>query len=441
MSVAFTTKRPHRKSRAGCKGCKTRKIKCDEKQPICTFCALRDLQCVYGNTESRSSSSYGSDVQVLARRTSHLPYHQSQNWAPTPSPSCSPPPYLTPSLSPTSGTLTMFDMRLLHHYSTNTYQSLVVGGGETMKVLQIRIPELAFESESDFLMRGILAIASMHIDYLNGRINDVCKPSDIYQMKAIRAFREVLSNQELINRAPEAIAAMAALLLVMCRKTEPPHEELNVLTWFGLFSGMGDLIMTWIPEGVSKSSIYPIFRRTLSDLKSVPVVPSELINMLGSITPQDPDFLALKDYCKTLDSFGALYASLKDDGISDALSIRIVTWPSYVPKIILNSAKERRPRALVIVAYYLVFTKLIKNMWWWHGGSADREIDVICGILAPNFKFRALLKIPMIARNMNDLGDIKSLLLGNPLSSATTPDPSASYNTTSGACTKPRPDE
>ncbi|KAI1486732.1 hypothetical protein F5X96DRAFT_673373 [Biscogniauxia mediterranea] len=39
-----TARRAHNKSRAGCTRCKSKKIKCDEKQP-CTYCAKRRLPC------------------------------------------------------------------------------------------------------------------------------------------------------------------------------------------------------------------------------------------------------------------------------------------------------------------------------------------------------------------------------------------------------------
>ncbi|KAH8820604.1 hypothetical protein F5884DRAFT_764638 [Xylogone sp. PMI_703] len=431
MPTTFTTKRPHRKSRAGCIGCKARKIKCDEKRPKCTFCSLRNLECVYKTTEPISPSSSTSDTRTLVRRERQIPRHQQSNWSSIPTPSCSPPPFLMPSLNPTSITLTKSDMRLFHHYTTNTYRSLAYGTEDTRKVLQITIPELAFKSEHDYLMIGILTIASMHLAHLNRDANDVCRQSDIYQMKSISAFRAVLSNEEIISREPEAVVAMAVLLLIIGRTTEMPEDELFVVTWLGLFHGLGDLVVSKIPGGVSWRSIAPIFRRTLNDVKSDPMVPTELIGMLGSITPQDPDFAALEDYCKTLDSFGALYASLKDDGISDALSIRIITWPSYVPKTIANLAKERRPRALIIMAYYIIFTKLVSTIWWWHGTIANREIDLIYRFIEPNHKFRSLLQIPLAARGMDDPQDVRNLLLGNSLSLAATPDSSNSDMTVS----------
>lgn len=435
MPTTFTTKRPHRKSRAGCIGCKARKIKvrkahniqgiarlsdlkCDEKRPSCTFCATRELQCVYTRPESGSSPSSSSDTQSLVRRAHHVTSYQNQSWAPTPPSSCSPSPYLAPSLNPASAILTKTDMQLFHHYCVNTYRNLTPGGGESLRVLQVRIPEIAFESEHDFLMNGILAVASMHIDYLKGNASDDCEQTTLYRMRAIRTFREFLSSHDIVNRPSEAAAAMGVFLLVVGRIGEIP-DQLRVMTWFGLFLGLSELIMTPSYPPPKESSIGPLFRRSLREVKSDPVVPSELIDMLRLITPDDPDFSALESYCTALDSLGPLYSSLKDDGCSDALTLRILTWPSFVPKPVVDLARSGRPRALVLIAYYLIFTKLVVNMWWWDPHMADQDLDAVWEMVPPNL--RPLLTIPMKARSLSNSEDIKKLLLGDPLSAPSPP--------------------
>ncbi|KAH7384084.1 hypothetical protein DE146DRAFT_214539 [Phaeosphaeria sp. MPI-PUGE-AT-0046c] len=43
------TRKSHRKSRAGCTNCKTRRIKCDELKPHCTNCDRRQVQCSFSS--------------------------------------------------------------------------------------------------------------------------------------------------------------------------------------------------------------------------------------------------------------------------------------------------------------------------------------------------------------------------------------------------------
>lgn len=46
-SVVPRTRRFHNKSRTGCRGCKERRIKCDEGRPICSNCIRRSANCEY----------------------------------------------------------------------------------------------------------------------------------------------------------------------------------------------------------------------------------------------------------------------------------------------------------------------------------------------------------------------------------------------------------
>ena len=45
----------HKKSRLGCLRCKGRRVKCDERRPVCSGCARHDVECVYP-TEAAGSS-------------------------------------------------------------------------------------------------------------------------------------------------------------------------------------------------------------------------------------------------------------------------------------------------------------------------------------------------------------------------------------------------
>ncbi|KAK6440783.1 transcription factor [Oleoguttula sp. CCFEE 5521] len=54
---AFTTRREHTKSRAGCLGCKKRRIKCDESKPRCSRCDRMELTCVYATSTPVSPTS------------------------------------------------------------------------------------------------------------------------------------------------------------------------------------------------------------------------------------------------------------------------------------------------------------------------------------------------------------------------------------------------
>lgn len=59
---ALRKRKPHRKSRSGCRNCKLRRVKCDETRPTCRNCIG---QCVICNYDATPSSSQASTSTVI----------------------------------------------------------------------------------------------------------------------------------------------------------------------------------------------------------------------------------------------------------------------------------------------------------------------------------------------------------------------------------------
>ncbi|KAH7067641.1 hypothetical protein BKA63DRAFT_121959 [Paraphoma chrysanthemicola] len=72
------TRRSHRKSRAGCKQCKTRRIKCDEEKPSCANCKRRNVRCSYETSKPAGDSVQAkvlSDFKDFPLSEIELTYH------------------------------------------------------------------------------------------------------------------------------------------------------------------------------------------------------------------------------------------------------------------------------------------------------------------------------------------------------------------------------
>jgi len=315
-----------------------------------------------------------------------------------------PPPILTTS----SGNISVTDMHLLHHWSTITCKNVAIGD-DANRTLQLVVPQLAFEN--DFLLNGILGIASLDLERLNPDSQSIQKQTNIYRGKAIADFRQALTLIEPGTRSYEASLIMSILLVVLYSHGEQhtDEDELIIVKWLVLYRGLNVLInMTSFPKVVLAGSVGPFFRRELKELKIGPVVPKLLVNMLQKVDILDKDFLMLEYYCKVLDALGILYASLQQDGLGPELYIRVVSWCSYVGQEFTNCATERRPRAIIIMAHYLVFIKIVKGLWWLER-IPDRDIGKIGKMLGP--RWAPYLEVPLKASIMTDKDEIAALLL------------------------------
>ncbi len=274
-------------------------------------------------------------------------------------------------------------------------------------VLRYVLPELAFQN--DFLLNGMLGVASLHRQRLLPDAGNSQKQTEMYRLKALNLFRKAISTAGPGSSNYEALAVMSILLIVLCSQDyDPVDGELTIIRFIALYRGLQALFSVTSYERVFSSSVGPVFKRQLTELTVDPVVPTVLLNMLAAVHPLDSEYEDLPYYCNILDALGLLYGGLRQDGLGTKLGVRVISWPSFVSDQFAKFSKENRPRALVILSYYLVFLKLIKGLWWIEG-IPDREIKAIRHIVGPEYAI--YMEVPLQAVEMTDLEEIGKLML------------------------------
>ena len=223
-------------------------------------------------------------------------------------------------------------------------------------------------------------------------------------------FRNALTRLEPGTRKYEAALVMSVLLVVLYSPNPIVEEdELIIVKWLIFYRGLSVVIkMSSTPDIILAGSVGPFFRRQITDLKIGPVVPKILVSMLQEVEIMDPDFLVLEHYCKVLDALGILYASLKQDGLGPELYIRVVSWCSFIGPEFTDCATQRRPRALILMAHFLVFVKVVKGLWWLES-IPDRDLGKILKMLGP--QWAPYLEVPLQASMTTDKDKIAALLL------------------------------
>ncbi|QSZ32690.1 hypothetical protein DSL72_002269 [Monilinia vaccinii-corymbosi] len=404
MTTTFITKRPHKKSRAGCQTCKSKKIKCDEAKPKCSFCNIRKLSCHYVQKPAKGDETSNS---MHLRQNASLEKHGTPDgpvqsveisWDFRNSP--------FPPIATANKVLSMTDICMMHHYSTIT-GPIVALGPEACHVMQVAVPSLALENE--FLMNGMLGLASLHNQHLLPQNKEYRRQTALYRAKALRDYRTALMVVTKDSKNYEAVLVMALLLVILASGDRDDKDELTVVNWMGLYRGLCLIVSMKTPDGGVNAtpSVGPIFVRNLKDLLATTMVPLALLDMLN-IDPSDQDFGDLGVYCGTLDALGNLYASIRRDELNEPLFIRIISWPSFTPTEFADLVKEKRPRALVICAYYMSFIKLVSGLWWLEG-LADRDLFAITQMLGPGWNH--VLDVPLEVLRTQERRKIVDILL------------------------------
>ncbi|KUJ10794.1 uncharacterized protein LY89DRAFT_595727 [Mollisia scopiformis] len=179
MIPAIRPRKGHKKSRAGCFNCKTRKIKCQENRPSCHNCIRRIEKCVYPNAKTSSA---------LAAARTHSPD-------------------LVPrmSMQSTPTLFTMTDLRLFQHYLQEAYPHLPVSNDKTWLS---QVPLIAHQHE--YLMHAILGMAASHLGILTGE--NLQSAAIHHRLLAIQGFNNAISKKIQTASAGDAALGCAYLL-------------------------------------------------------------------------------------------------------------------------------------------------------------------------------------------------------------------------------------
>lgn len=401
----YHSKRPHKKSRTGCRNCKTRKVKCDEARPECRNCVLRKAECFYpGPAHPHADQSPGSPSSSAGSTSSRA---------------------LTPGQSGDedfnalvvkeplyigSGQHDAIDMKLLWFYTTNTFSSFATQAGRVKRIddiLKIKIPTHAFESP--FLMDCLLGTSALQLQHLG---QDIAPSRTLrYRARAFEGYRKAVEEFK-----PETFPALIATSLLLTALSsqmfrEPGTKELYIIDWMIVWRGIGLMIDMATPQTVWDSGMAELFFRPPINLdKAALHIPNNLLFMITSINPGDRDFEDVTTYYDTLKYLGSLYSELVH-GFNPIMTLRVVTWFTFIPKGFIELGRQKRPRALVILAHYLMFMKAVQNLWW-IDGIADREIAGIERHLGEDWVED--LAAPRLALLLNDRTDVARLLLNDP---------------------------
>lgn len=216
-------RKQHERSKAGCDSCKKRKVKCDEKVPICSACERREEHCVRGQSQSTkvqerrhntatSPSTLSDNEDVKSSRT---PYFLFEQTTAVPAEDLANEQQDFPNrvhdrlvsnlASPLAiGTsINFLQLRLFHHFENVTSHTLVFGSDTWKKVLPLAL-------EHEHLMHAILMIAASHLSHLEPT-NKQYKAAELEHLSsATEGIRTALSDID-YNTADAVFAGIVLL--------------------------------------------------------------------------------------------------------------------------------------------------------------------------------------------------------------------------------------
>jgi hypothetical protein len=130
------------------------------------------------------------------------------------------------------------------------------------------------------------------------------------------------------------------------------------------------------------------------DLETPAIIPEELEKALF-MQDVDDDYIYQETLTQAAMSIGKLIGSVALPHDQSWIDFKIRTWPFSLPTHqFVDLVRQRRPRALIVLAYYLVHLHFIKDMWLFDG-VAVHDMDEISKILSSEWQEH--LEVPKMA--------------------------------------------
>ncbi|KAL2069604.1 hypothetical protein VTL71DRAFT_14283 [Oculimacula yallundae] len=407
----MATRRPHRKSRLGCKRCKVRRMKCDETHPICMNCSKHDLECDFSPSKdrpaplslppmklppvkipilrkSRENSSTFSESPSIFQSTSPVNSECSEISSTS---IVSRKKSLT-SPSPTDSETTMafqmlerskslpmhmntpgdrlLNLKLMHHFmsmSPRTYFKLLGPASveqspdrptPTREINVNWIMRLAFTNQD--LMDALLGFSAFNLRRLDSSNRTLAQASHVYLTRAISAHAAQLSKNISDNNG-EALFATACLIAFTAISSQQyisPSESGLPLHWFQPWKG---------PRAVAAAA-WRYFRDP--ELKAL--LEHERINQeppkLDEDSPPIFDFLLEDLDRETTDpeevrsyDFSVLWLTRM---YYNPHSEYVFKFTSKMRPEFVEMLEKKDPRTLTIVGYFFMLLKVMDKVWW-----------------------------------------------------------------------------
>ncbi|KAL5347946.1 hypothetical protein ACLOAV_007358 [Pseudogymnoascus australis] len=353
-------RRSHRKTRTGCRACKARKVKCDERKPICRRCAYRSLECVYllkaTPLASGGPSEEDSPQTLRALDTENLSIQSITSSGKS---------IGSPRSGELASDINKLHLELLHNFTTSTCFTL--NSDTTIRNLwQVNVPRLALQF--DFVMYAVLALSALHLArFCPERCEYLVAQAEILHQNGLRLATTVLPDYSPENCTGVYIFTALTSLITLASPRKPEDILLvvdsGISQWLLHFRGTRSVMNRSI-EIILSGPMGPMLiagrqRRTLraemAIKQSIETDQLEKLNQLVRESVTDPSHVHI--YAGAVfelrGSFNIIYAT----GFQGYESADVFLWLFEVSDEYLHLLKERRQESLVIFAFYCVILK------------------------------------------------------------------------------------
>lgn len=335
-------------------------MQCDESKPRCVNCSTAEIQCQYltahvnGSHPTNTSLNGGTQIEVSKSNPLDPSGQGSVSSAP-----------IAFDTRIRSGPLVDLDsIELLHHWYTSTVLTMTP---EVDQQEMWRTTAVTHALSHPFLLREILASAALH--------TATCKPDKqgLYITRATELQNDALSKFREVEVTDEsnciAILLFSSLLGVHLLADRSRTRGIgfsgyldHVLGCISLLRSVMKLVLQeWMPF-FQNSEIKPLMR-SRNPQPPYDNIPVECRNLDDLIKEADLGPISITAYNTAIDRLFWLLALTEIPSVQHDTACWAISWPVQLPDDYIMLLNQRRPEALIILAYYGVVLHFYRGAW------------------------------------------------------------------------------
>ncbi|KAK6581857.1 hypothetical protein PZA11_005554 [Diplocarpon coronariae] len=347
--------RARKQSKTGCLICKRRKIKCDERQPSCLNCTKHRVTCDYGSGGRqfrRRDGEQGSTDSIPAELAS--PHGLS-------------------------GTFSLLDMELLHHFNNYTFSSFTTES-IVHQTWHKHGPSLGFQFP--FLLRGILSFSALHLGHVNVRRREtLTNYAGRLHSQASDGFGALLPQVSAENCSALHMFACLDCFFQLGRLDKSSDVAVQKRKWLGLATGLECVTGMRLMLQTSAKSLYS---GPLGPMLRVGEMRNTVLVGIVRTGPQVPQFSELRErmsryetddgtyqvYIDTIAILESVFEVISNTPLGTREAADLLIGLFNLPKDYVDLLKQKRQEAMVIFTYLCVIFRYLETYWWLQGVAA-----------------------------------------------------------------------
>ncbi|KPM36699.1 hypothetical protein AK830_g9859 [Neonectria ditissima] len=357
--LAVKPRRSHRKSRKGCDVCKGRHMRCDETRPACLNCTVAGRQCIYRVITSSSArlptiesvqlpspSSCTSNTPSSTTAVSTPPYYEQQGE------------YTGQSnirVPEEADTFTLEHLALFHHVQTQMATWLTSASSADFTVQTA----VKYALKAPYLMNQLLAISALYLGSRHPERLDYQQQATALQTRALSSFNN--AKEQVSDATCIPMFIFSSLLGIHVLHDTLLHRPDNFSMFLDQFVGYLSLHrgvtavtkQSW--KAIKESPLRALIQQIEDAFDDAPNYCQEievLYNMVDQSQLNPASIETYRQAVTTLRGTLNLYRELEARGnrpYDAPLAFCVTVSEEYI-----DFLKQRRPEALVILAYYAV---------------------------------------------------------------------------------------